>query len=537
MDPVLLEVYKHRYAGIAEEMGAVLQRTASSPNIKERRDYSCALFDALGRTVAQGDHMPVHLGSMPRSVAAALELGPLRPGELILLNDPFAGGTHLPDLTMVAPVFSPHLSSGDPDPDTSGAGDPIFYVASRAHHADVGGGAPGSMSVAREIFQEGLRIPPVRFRRAGRSDPDPDLMALLLANVRTPEEREGDLRAQVAALDVGARRLREIVAERGTAEPLAYAGHLMDYAERMTRSLIADLPDGTYTFEDALDDDGMGSGPVPIRAAVTIDGESAVVDFTGSAPQVEGPLNAVEAITLSAVVYVFRCLLDPAVPPNHGSFVPLEVIAPPGTVVNALPPAAVAAGNVETSQRITDVLFGAMAQAAPDRVPAASQGTMNNLSIGGTDPRTGAPFTYYETTGGGMGGRPGSPGPSAIHVHMTNTRNTPVEALEHAYPFRVERYGIRAGSGGSGRHPGGEGIVRQLRLLAPATVSLLTERRTRGPWGLAGGEEGSAGRNVRIRADGSEETLPGKGSWRFAAGEALRLETPGGGGWGRPQST
>jgi len=538
MDPVLLEVYKHRYAGIADEMGAVLQRTASSPNIKERRDYSCALFDARGRTVAQGDHMPVHLGSMPRSVAAALKLGPLRPGELVLLNDPFAGGTHLPDLTMVAPVFAPGppRPEGPPDEDADRepfeAGEPLFYVASRAHHADVGGGAPGSMSVAREIYQEGLRIPPVRLRRVGQSDPDPDLMAMLLANVRTPAEREGDLRAQVAALDVGARRLGEILTERGREEPLAYADHLMDYAERMTRALISELPDGTYTFEDALDDDGMGTGPVPIRAAVTVSGDRVTADFTGSAPQVEGPLNAVEAITLSAAVYVFRCLLDPAVPPNHGSFLPLEVIAPPGTVVNARPPAAVAAGNVETSQRITDVLFGALAQAAPDRVPAASQGTMNNLSIGGTDPRTGAPFTYYETTGGGMGGRPGSAGPSAIHVHMTNTRNTPVEALEHAYPLRVERYGVRPGSGGEGAHPGGEGIVRQIRLLAPSTVSLLTERRDRSPWGLQGGGEGARGRNTRIGPNGSEETLPGKGSWRFQAGEALRLETPGGGGWG-----
>ncbi|MFO7767362.1 MAG: hydantoinase B/oxoprolinase family protein, partial [bacterium] len=525
MDPVLLEVYKHRYAGIAEEMGAVLQRTASSPNIKERRDYSCALFDVRGRTVAQGDHMPVHLGSMPRSVAAALELGPLRPGELVLLSDPFAGGTHLPDLTMVAPVFAP-LPRGRGAAAEDRAAEPLFYAASRAHHADVGGGAPGSMSVAREIFQEGLRIPPVRFRRAGEADPDPGLMDLLLANVRTPEEREGDLRAQVAALDVGSRRLEEILTERGLEEPLAYAGHLMDYAERMTRALIADLPDGTYRFEDVLDDDGMGSGPAAIRTAVTIEGDGAVVDFTGSAPQVEGPLNAVEAITLSAAVYVFRCLLDPAVPPNHGSFVPLEVIAPLGSVVNARPPAAVAAGNVETSQRITDVLFGALARAVPDRVPAASQGTMNNLSIGGTDPRTGRPFTYYETTGGGMGGRPHGPGPSAIHVHMTNTRNTPVEALEHAYPFRVERYAIRTGSGGSGLHPGGDGIIRQIRLLAPSTVSLLTERRERGPWGLRGGGEGTPGRNVRIGRDGSEQPLPGKGSWRFEAGEALRLETP-----------
>ena len=523
MDPILLEVYKHRFAGVAEEMGAVLQRTASSPNIKERRDYSCALFDGDARVVAQGDHMPVHLGSMPQSVSEVVSGGALRPGEIAILNDPFTGGTHLPDLTMVAPFFPAGGSDGAAP----------FYLATRAHHADVGGGAPGSMAVSREIFQEGIRIPVVRFRRAAQTDPDADIMALLLANVRTPGEREGDLRAQMAALEVGARRLQELVDERGLAEPVAYAAHLMDYAERMTRALIGDLPDGTYRFEDQVDDDGLGNGPLPIRVAVTIRGEEADVDFSGSAPQCPGSVNAVEAIALSATVYVFRCLLDPAVPPNHGSFIPIRLNAPRGTIVNALLPAAVAGGNVETSQRMVDVLFGALAQAAPDRVPAASQGTMNNLSIGGIDPRTGEWFTYYETTGGGMGGRPGSPGPSAIHSHMTNTRNTPVEVLEHAYPFRIDRYAVRQGSGGRGRHAGGDGIVRELRLKAPATVSLLCERRESSPYGLQGGSPGSAGRNTLLRPEGGEEPLPAKGSWNLDAEEGIRLETPGGGGWGK----
>ncbi len=529
MDPILLQVYKHRFAGVAEEMGAVLQRTASSPNIKERRDYSCALFDGSGRTLAQGDHLPVHLGSMPRSVEAALAAGPLEPGEIILLNDPFAGGTHLPDLTMVAPVYPPPERAGE---QIGGPAGPLFHVASRAHHADVGGAAPGSMAVTREIFAEGLRLPPVRLRRVGSSEPDRDVLAILLANTRTPREREGDLRAQLAALDVGTRRLHEVMRERGLEEPVTYGRELILYAERMMRALIARLPDGVYRFEDVLDDDGLGSGPLPIRVAVTIAGEDAHVDFTGSAPQCAGPVNAVEAITLSAVVYVFRCLVGPEVPPNHGSLAPIRLTAPPGTIVNALAPAAVAGGNVETSQRITDVLFGALASAAPDRIPAAGQGTMNNLSIGGIDPRTGEVFTYYETTGGGMGGRPGSAGPSAIHVHMTNTRNTPVEALEHAYPFRVETYGVRAGSGGGGRHPGGAGIVRQIRLLAPAVVSLLTERRLFRPWGLQGGGPGEPGRNLLLQADGSQEELPGKGTWHLAAGQGIRLETPGGGGWG-----
>jgi N-methylhydantoinase B len=353
--------------------------------------------------------------------------------------------------------------------------------------------------------------------------------------VRTPGEREGDIRAQMASLDVGALRLIEMMNERGVEEPVLYAGHLLDYAERMTRSLIADLPDGTCEFEDYLDDDGMGSGPILIKVAVTINGDEATVDFTGSSPQCAGPLNAVEAVTLSATVYVFRCLLDPAVPPNHGSFLPITLVAPEGSIVNALPPAAVAAGNVETSQRLVDVLLGAMAQIAPDRVPAASQGTMNNLSIGGVDPRTGKIFAYYETTGGGMGARPGSRGPSAIHCHMTNTRNTPVEALEHTYPFIVGCYGIRSGSGGEGRHRGGDGIVREICLLAPATVSLLSERRAFGPFGLAGGGSGMPGSDTLIGSDGEESKIAGKGTWQLEEGDAIRLETPGGGGWGESE--
>jgi len=536
LDAVLLEVYKHRFAGVAEEMGAVLQRTASSPNIKERRDFSCALFDAGARVVAQGDHLPVHLGSMPRSVAAALAGGPLEPDEIVILNDPFAGGTHLPDITMVAPVFAPATGgcgvAADPGPTGAEPASPLFYVAARAHHADVGGIAPGSMAVATEIWQEGLRIPPIRLRRAYEEEPEADIMALLLANVRTPVEREGDVRAQMAALDVGARRLGEIMVERGREEPVRYAGHLIDYAERMTRALISDLPDGVYSFSDALDDDGRGSGALPLAVTVTIHGDGVTVDFTGTAPQCAGPMNAVEAITLSAVVYVFRCLLDPAVPPNAGSFVPITLIAPEGSLVNARPPAAVAAGNVETSQRIVDVLFGALAEAVPERIPAASQGTMNNLSIGGLDPRTREGFAYYETTGGGMGGRPAGPGLSAIHCHMTNTRNTPVEALEHAYPLRVRRYAIRAGSGGTGRHPGGAGIIREIEMRAPATASLLTERRRTAPYGLQGGLAGEPGCNTLQRAHEEPENIGGKGTWELHPGDVIGLETPGGGGWG-----
>ncbi len=523
VDPVRLEVYRNLFASIAEEMGAALQRSAYSPNIKERRDFSCAVFDGSGRLVAQGDHMPVHLGSMPASVRAVLAALSLRPGTMGLLNDPYRGGTHLPDLTLVAPF---HVEGDAPER-------PSFYLANRAHHSDVGGMSPGSMPLATEIYQEGLRLPPVRFIRDG--EPDPDLMSLILANVRTPEERVGDLMAQVAANRVGERRLGSLLRRRGPAEVADYAGHLVAYAARIMSSLIAGIPDGAYHFEDSLDDDGAGGGPVAIRVSVVVGGGRARVDFTGSAPQTAGPVNAVEAITRSAVLYVFRCLLPAGAPANDGCYDPLDIVTPAGTVVNARPPAAVAGGNVETSQRIVDVLLGALAQALPDRIPAASSGTMNNLTLGGVDPRHGEPFAYYETIGGGMGARPASDGLSGVHTHMTNSLNTPVEALERALPVLVTRYGLRRGSGGAGLRRGGDGLVREYRFLAPAEVTLLSDRRVRGPWGLRGGGDGAAGSNVLIGPSG-EETLPGKFRRRVAAGDRLRIETPGGGGWGEPQA-
>ncbi len=516
LDPIRLEVFKHLFAAAAEEMGAVLRRASYSPNIKERRDFSCALFDASGRMIAQAAHIPVHLGSMPLSVAAAIEAHTFAPGDVVILNDPFRGGTHLPDLTLISPVFV--------------EGRLFAFVASRAHHADVGGMVPGSMPLSREIYQEGVVIPPLKLAEAGRLN-EP-LLELFLANVRTPQERRGDLRAQLAANERGAARLAEIAARYGAGEVQAYMEALLAYAERMTRRLLADLPDGTYAFEDVLDDDGIEPEPVPIRVAVTIDGDEAIVDFTGSAPQRPGPVNAVYAITLSAVHYVFRSLLGLDVPNNAGCLAPIRVIAPEGTVVNARPPAAVAAGNVETSQRIVDVLLGALAQACPERIPAASQGTMNNVTVGGWDPRRGRPFAYYETIGGGMGARPNGDGPSAIHSHMTNTLNTPVEALEFAYPLRVLRYEVRRGSGGRGRFRGGDGIRRDLEVLVPARASLLTERRRFRPYGLAGGEPGAPGENVLIR-DGQEIPLPGKGTVELRPGDVLSLRTPGGGGWGR----
>ncbi len=538
-DPIKLEIFKHLFAAVAEEMGTVLRKSSYSPNIKERRDFSCALFDARGRMVAQAAHIPVHLGSMPLSVEAAVKhfAGDLHPGDVVILNDPFRGGTHLPDITMVSPVFLPHPR---PSPEGRGErGEGLFgFVASRAHHADVGGMTPGSMPVAREIFQEGLIIPPVKLARGGETDPD--ILNLILANVRTPQERRGDLQAQIAANRRGAERFVELVSRYGADEVDEAMNQLMAYTERMTRHLLASLPDGDYAFSDSLDNDGITPDPVPVAVKVSIRGEQAVVDFTGSAPQQQGSINAVEAITLSAVYYVFRCLLGLDVPNNAGCLAPIQVIAPAGTVVNALPPAPVAGGNVETSQRIVDVLLGALAQACPEKVPAASQGTMNNVTIGGSLPLFpkemrgaggGRAFAYYETIGGGMGARPNADGVSAIHSHMTNTLNTPVEALEYAYPLRVRRYKVRAGSGGEGKFRGGDGIVREVEVLTDCQVTLLTERRERGPYGLAGGRSGAAGENVIIRA-GKEIALPSKGSVDLKAGDVLSIRTPGGGGYG-----
>jgi N-methylhydantoinase B/oxoprolinase/acetone carboxylase alpha subunit len=516
--PVDFEVFKNLYLSIAEEMGVTLCRTGFSPNIKERLDYSCAVYDAKGETIAQGDHMPVHLGAMPLSVRAAIDAFPMEPGDVVMLNDPFRGGTHLPDITLVSPVFLARERR------------PVFFVANRAHHSDVGGMSPGSMPVARELFQEGLILPPVRLVRRGRIVQD--VLALLLANVRTPDEREGDLTAQIAANRVADARLRQTVARYGRRVSLAYAAALQDYTERVLRAAIRGIPGGRYEFSDALDDDGFGSTPVRIRAAVTIRGGRATIDFTGTDPQVQGSVNANYAMTLSACLYAFRCLVQDDVLYNAGVARPLTVVAPEGTVVNARRPAAVAGGNVETSQRITDVVLGALARALPERLPAASQGTMNNVTLGGTHPSTGRPFAYYETIGGGMGARRGLAGLSGVHTHMSNTRNTPVEAIEHYLPVRIRQYGLRRGSGGAGAARGGDGIVREYELLAPASVTVISERRRGAPYGAQGGEPGARGCNTLIRG-GREQVLPGKIQLDLQAGDRLRIETPGGGGHGK----
>jgi N-methylhydantoinase B len=517
-DPTRLEIFKNIFHSVAEEMGGALRRAAFSPNIKERRDYSCAVFDRAGEVLAMGDHMPVHLGSMPMSVRAAREALALGPGDIALLNDPYAGGTHLPDLTMVMPVY------------LSGVRGPMFYVANRAHHADVGGAQAGSMGLAREIFQEGLRIPPVKILVGGRVARD--LMELLLLNVRTPQEREGDLTAQIAACRIGERRLLEIIQKYGRREVEAYGKHLLSYSERMMQSALREIPDGEYEAVDYLDDDGIGREPLAIAARIRIRGARAEIDFAGSAPQCAGNVNAVRAITESAVFYLFRCLVDEQVPATSGLMRPVRVMAPEGTIVNARPPAAVAGGNVETSQRIVDTLLRALARALPRKIPAASQGTMNNVTFGGIDPRSGRAFAYYETIGGGMGARPGSDGPSGIHTHMTNSLNTPIEALEHAYPARVRRYALRQGSGGAGLYCGGNGIIREIEFLVEMEVSLLCDRRKFGPYGLRGGRPGARGKN-EILIGGRKRVLPSKCTFYAPAGAVLRVETPGGGGWGK----
>ena len=520
-DPIEFEIFKNLFVSIADEMGVTLCRTGFSPNIKERLDYSCALYDAAGETIAQGDHLPVHLGAMPLSVRAAIDHVAMEPGDIVILNDPFRGGTHLPDITLVSPIF---LSSKK-------GSKPAFFVANRAHHSDVGGMSPGSMPLAREVFQEGLIIPPIKLVKRGQIDRE--ILALILNNVRTPDEREGDLTAQIAANRTGEARLLEIVRRYRHTRVARYAALTQDYAERVLRRTIAEIPNGTYDFEDALDNDGFSDRPIHIRCAITIADDEATVDFTGTDPQTSGGVNANLAITLSASLYAFRCLVTEDVLYNAGISRPIRVIAPAGSVVNAKHPSAVAGGNVETSQRITDVVLGALSKALPKVIPAASQGTMNNVTLGGVNLATGKPFAYYETAGGGMGGRPGMVGISGVHTHMSNTRNTPVEAFEQAFPLRIRSYSLRPGSGGKGEFAGGDGLIREYEVLTEVSATILTDRRHSQPYGAQGGSPGASGRNSIVRADGAVEALPAKARIELHRGDRLRIETPGGGGFGR----
>jgi N-methylhydantoinase B len=518
-DPATLAIFDALLASVAEEMGVTLGRTAHSPNIKERRDYSCAVFDAEGRLAAQAAHIPVHLGAMPyavRTVSAFPGLTPFAAGDIVIFNDPYLGGTHLPDVSLISPIFAGRRLLG--------------WVASRAHHADVGGMSPGSMPVATELYQEGMIIPPVKLYERGRLNTG--IYDLLLRNMRGPAQRRGDFDAQIAANRTGEQRFRELIERYGAAELRRQMSALMDYAERMMRSALRRVPTGAYAYEDFLDDDGESPEPVSIRVRVTAADGRLHCDFSGSAAERAGSINAVATVTHSAVYYVARCLMGEDIPSNDGCFRPVTLSLPVASVVAATPPHAVSAGNVETSQRITDVVLGALAQALPDLIPAASSGTMNNLTVGGLDPRSGQPYAYYETICGGAGAGPQGPGSSAIHTHMTNTMNTPVEALELAYPFRILEYSVRPESGGDGLHPGGDGVVRSYEFLAPSTVTLVSERRRIPPYGLNGGEPAARGRNILTRSGAEPEVLPGKFSTRVRPGDVLRIETPGGGGWG-----
>jgi N-methylhydantoinase B len=501
----------------AEEMGIVLQRVAFSANIKERRDFSCALFDADGTLLAQAAHIPVHLGSMPASVAAVLHrLGTLHEGDVAIINDPFAGGTHLPDITLVAPIHHDARLVG--------------YAANRAHHADVGGTSPGSMTLSRHIDDEGIRIEPSLLYCRGQRDEQ--LLHRILTAVRTPDERLGDLDAQLAANHVGADSMRRMVARYGFDHVQRYGLALLDYADAFMSRAIAAIPDGEYAFEDVMDDDGVTGVPVPIRVRIRISGNRATVDLTDSADQAAGCINCPQAVALSAVYYCFGCLLDDSVPLNGGAFRGIDVITRPGSVLHALYPAAVVAGNTETSQRVVDVVLGALAKALPDRIPSASCGTMSSIALG-----TGA-WTYYETIGGGSGAGPEWRGESAIQCHMTNTLNTPAEAIELQYPLRIRRFERAPGSGGTGRFAGGDGIVREIEALEPCEGTILSDRRSSRPYGLSSAEGGAPGENLLMRHDSVEpEPLPGKSRFTLRAGDRIRITTPGGGGWGSPHGT
>lgn len=512
---VTLEIFRNIFAGIAAEMGSTLERTASSPNIKERRDFSCALFDLSGHLIAQAAHIPVHLGSMPLLVEKLVSDFSFSPGDMIITNDPYGGGTHLPDITVVAPVFYGEGAC------------PTAYVANRAHHSDIGGITPGSMPLSTEIFQEGIRVPALHLMKGDK--PVGEVWKLISANVRTPGERHGDLEAQVAANRRGALRLCEVIARYGEETVTAHQSALLDYSERLVRARLSRLPKGSFAFHDHLE--GYNGEPVKLAVSVTVKDSAVICDFTGSAPSQKSCLNCPRAVTQAAVYYVFRCLLGDDIPPNSGCFRPIEIRIPEGCILNASFPSAVAGGNVETSQRIVDLIFGALAGPLPSLIPAASQGTMNNLSLGGYDERRQRYFAYYETIGGGAGAAEGAPGESGIHTHMTNTQNTPIEVMEMEYPLQVMRYCLRKSSGGRGVCSGGEGLCRDILLKSDARATILSDRRKEGPYGLSGGRSGSRGENILIRK-GTKREIPAKCSIELKKGDIISIRTPGGGGWG-----
>ncbi len=508
MNPIELNIFSSRLEAVCDEMGAVLRNAAFSPNIRDRLDFSCAVFDADGRLCAQAAHIPVHLGSMAYAMADIVAPVEWHPGDMVVLNDPFLGGTHLPDVTLIAPLFFAERLTA--------------FVVNRAHHADIGATSPGSMPISHTLEQEGRVIPPGKLIRGGALDHA--FLADLVGSNRNPQESEGDFSAQISANRSGIARLKALLDEWGREGFVQGMDALNDYAERLARESLRQLPAGRYAFEDVMDDDGQGNRDIPIRIELLVGDDGVVVDFNGTAAQVAGNINCPLAVAAAAVYYVFRCLMPPQTPACAGTFRPIKIEAPLGSLLRAQRPAAVAAGNVETSTRVVDVVLGALAKAVPDLIPAASHGSMNNLAMGSDKP--GNRWDYYETIGGGMGaGRDGG-GQSGVQTHMTNTLNTPIEVIESRYPVRVRLYALRQGSGGTGQRAGGDGLVREFEFLAPAQATLLTERRSHRPWGMAGGNPGEAGVNLL-----NEERLAGKTKIDLQPGDLLRIGSPGGGGW------
>ncbi|NIP37519.1 MAG: hydantoinase B/oxoprolinase family protein [Candidatus Dadabacteria bacterium] len=516
LSPYEIEIFNNMLGSIAEEMGAVLIKAAYSPNIKERRDLSCAIFEENGEMVSQAAHIPVHLGSMSFAVKSVLSELDLNQGDVLIVNDPYRGGTHLPDITIIAPFYYD--------------GKIQYFLASRAHHADVGGITPGSMPLSNSIHEEGVIIPPSKLYSADRLNRK--LFNKIINSTRDPEERKGDFNAQIGAVKLGLNRLGEVVEKYSLSKIRAASDQLLDYSERMMKRVIKGMKNGAYSFTDYLDGDGYDPNKIEIDVKLAINKDMATVDFAGSSKQVEGCLNCPLSVTTSAVLYVFQCLAPKELPLNSGSLRPIRIVTERGTVVDAEYPGAVAGGNVETSQRIVDAVFGALSKAMPDKVPAASAGTMNNLTIGGRARKGNGDFAYYETIAGGMGARKGMDGISAVQTHMTNTLNTPIESLERELPILVDSYSIRKNSGGKGRYNGGDGIVRSYKFLTDVTVTLITDRRKTSPYGIKGGANGRPGRNS-VAINGNKKVLPAKNSLNLKKGSVLTIETPGGGGWGR----
>ncbi len=512
MNAVELSIFSSRLEAVCDEMGAVLRNAAFSPNIRDRLDYSCAVFDADGELCAQAAHIPVHLGSMAYAMRDIVSGMTWRRGDMVILNDPYLGGTHLPDVTLIAPVFAANRLAG--------------FVANRAHHADIGACSPGSMPISTRLEEEGLVIEPSYLLQEGRTDAA--LLQRIVGSARNREESHGDIAAQISANRIGLVRMGSLVSLQGREGFRSALRALNGYGEQLAMEALKSVPDGVYHFEDVMDDDGTGNRNIPIRAGITVSGGRVRVDFSGTADQVPGNINCPLSVAAAAVYYVFRCLMPDYTPACAGTFRRIAVHAPEGSLLNARRPAAVAAGNVETSTRIVDTVMGALARALPEGIPAASHGSMNNLAMG-SDGESGA-WDYYETVGGGMGAGPRGGGHSGVQTHMTNTRNTPIEVLESRFPLRVRRYSLRRGSGGEGAHCGGDGLIREFEFLSPTRLSLLTERRHHQPWGLAGGTPGQAGINLL-----NGKPLPPKLDCQVGPGDRLLIETAGGGGWGKEE--